>query len=123
MNGHAQFAEDLALHALGGLTGEERAILEKHLASCAACARELEQLRGDGALLALSTMGPKPPQRARQRLLDAVARETTVPKESQRLGMQLRLGHGGGRGGEHWDGPQRWLCWCSRRPYGRRTPR
>ena len=79
MNGHEQFAEDLALYALNALSGEARATLEKHLADCASCRLELEQLRGDGALLALSTMGPKPPQRARQRLLDAVAREPRVP--------------------------------------------
>ena len=46
--------------------------------ACAACRLELEQLRGDTALLALSAAGPRPPQRARQRLLDAVAREPRV---------------------------------------------
>jgi anti-sigma-K factor RskA len=75
MNGHEQFAEDLALYALNALEGDERTDLEKHLATCNTCRAELEQLRGDGALLALSTMGPKPPARARQRLLDAVAKE------------------------------------------------
>lgn len=75
MSEHEQFAEDLALYALGALEGEDRATLEGHLAGCADCRVELEQLRGDGALLALSTTGPKPPQRARQRLLDAVAKE------------------------------------------------
>jgi anti-sigma-K factor RskA len=75
MTEHEQFADDLALHALNALEGEDRANLEKHLATCSACRLELEHLRGDGALLALSTLGPKPPLRARQRLLDAVAKE------------------------------------------------
>jgi anti-sigma-K factor RskA len=75
MSMHEQFAEDLALHALGTLQGEERVALEKHLESCTGCRRELEQLRGDMALMALSAAGPTPPRRARQRLLDAVARE------------------------------------------------
>jgi anti-sigma-K factor RskA len=75
MSVHEQFADDLALHALGLLEGEERAALEKHLESCAGCRRELEQLRGDMALMALSAGGPTPPRRARQRLLEAVARE------------------------------------------------
>jgi anti-sigma-K factor RskA len=79
MSGHEQFGEDLALYALNALEGNERVDLEKHLATCAACRLELEQLRGDGALLALSTLGPKPPLRARQRLLDAVAKETLTP--------------------------------------------
>jgi anti-sigma-K factor RskA len=75
MSMHEQFTEDLALHALGVLEGDERAALEKHLDGCAGCRRELEQLRGDMALMALSTAGPVPPRRARQRLLEAVARE------------------------------------------------
>lgn len=76
MSVHEQFAEDLALHALSTLEGNERAALEQHLSSCGDCRQELEQLRGDMSLLALSTVGPKPPARSRQRLLDAVARES-----------------------------------------------
>ncbi|HME36778.1 MAG TPA: anti-sigma factor, partial [Candidatus Sulfotelmatobacter sp.] len=75
MSVHEQFAENLALYALNALEGDDRAVLEKHLATCSECRLELEQLRGDGALLALSTVGPKPPARARQKLLDAVAKE------------------------------------------------
>lgn len=75
MSAHEQFDEDLALYALDALSGEERANLEKHLETCSSCRLELEQLRGDGAMLALSTLGPRPPARARQRLLDAVAKE------------------------------------------------
>jgi anti-sigma-K factor RskA len=75
MSVHEQFVDDLALHALGVLEGDERVLLEKHLEECAACRRELEQLRGDMGLMALSTAGPVPPRRARQRLLDSVARE------------------------------------------------
>jgi hypothetical protein len=54
----------------------DRANLEEHLATCGACRLELEQLRGDGAMLALSVLGAKPPQRSRQRLLDAMAKES-----------------------------------------------
>jgi anti-sigma-K factor RskA len=75
MSVHEQFAEDLALHALGVLGGEERVALEKHVEGCAGCRRELEQLRGDMALMALSTAGPTPPRRARQQLMEAVGRE------------------------------------------------
>jgi anti-sigma-K factor RskA len=79
MSAHEQFAEDLALHALGALEGEGRTSLEKHLENCPACRLELEQLRGDMALMAMATTGPKPPQRARQRLIEAVAKEPRVP--------------------------------------------
>lgn len=75
MSVHEQFAEDLALYALGCLEGDERTSLEKHLEECAGCRRELEQLRGDAALLALSASGPRPPTRAQARLMEAIAKE------------------------------------------------
>ncbi len=84
MSGHEQFAEDLALYALNSLEGEDRANLEKHLATCSSCRLELEQLRGDSALLSLSVLGPKPPLRARQRLLDAVAKEAPTLSQKAR---------------------------------------
>jgi anti-sigma-K factor RskA len=83
MSEHEQFADDLALYALDALRGEDRARVDAHLATCASCRLQLEQLRGDTALLALSAVGPRPPQRARQRLLDAVAREARVPRVMQ----------------------------------------
>jgi len=86
MSMHEQFAEDLALHALGGLEGEERVALEKHLKGCAGCRGELERLRGDMALMALSAAGPVPPRRARQRLLEAVAREPRAVTATARGG-------------------------------------
>jgi len=84
MSAHEQFADDLALMALGSLEGEERVALEKHLEACPACRRELERLRGDTALLALSASGAKPPQRSRERLLKAVAKEPRTQKVAAR---------------------------------------
>jgi len=94
MSAHEQFADDLTLYALGSLSGEEQAALEKHLEGCAGCRRELEQLRGDTALLALSTAGPTPPQRARQRLLAAVAREPRGGAVSTPTTVPVRRGWG-----------------------------
>jgi anti-sigma-K factor RskA len=77
MTEHTQFAEALALYAMGSLdNAQERAGLEAHLGTCGECRRELEALRADVALLALSVSGPQPPQRARQRLLDAITAES-----------------------------------------------
>ncbi len=78
MSEHEQYAENLPLYALDALAGEDRSQLAKHLEDCAACRLELEQFRADTALLALSAAGPRPPQRSRQRLLDAVAREPRI---------------------------------------------
>jgi anti-sigma-K factor RskA len=76
MTAHEQYAEDLALYALGSLEGEELSAMERHLEECASCRRELEQLRGDLGMLALEVAGPAPPQRSRKRLLEAIALES-----------------------------------------------
>jgi anti-sigma-K factor RskA len=79
MSVHEQFADDLALYALGSLSGDERVTLEKHLEQCASCRREVELLRGDLSLLSMTACGPKPPARARQRLMSEIAAETKRP--------------------------------------------
>lgn len=84
MSEHEQFAEDLALYALDALPGEDRTRLLAHLKTCASCKLELEQLRGDTALLALSTVGPRPPARAKQRLMEAVAKEARTEEVAQK---------------------------------------
>jgi len=103
MSGHEQFGGDLALYALNVLEGEDRAKLEDHLVSCAECRLELEHLRGDGALLALSTAGPKPPARARARLVDAIAKEAKIP--TSRANVAREMGHPKPR----WQ----WLGWAA----------
>jgi len=92
MTVHEQFADDLALYALGALSGEEKTSLESHLQECASCRRELEQLRGDAALLALSTSGPRPPARAKTRLMDAIASEPRTQPSHSRLNWWAILG-------------------------------
>ena len=72
---HEQYAEDLALYAMGSLTGDARAAVEKHVRECADCRQELELLRGDMAALSYSAAGSVPPRRSRQRLMDAIQRE------------------------------------------------
>jgi anti-sigma-K factor RskA len=84
MSAHEQFADDLALLALGALQGDERLAVEKHLEECSSCRRELERLRGDMALLALSASGPAPPRRSRERLLKAIAKEPRAQKSTER---------------------------------------
>ena len=75
MAAHEQFVDDLALYALDALDGAQKAAVEEHVVTCAACRRELESLRGDMALLTLSASGPHPPQRSRDRLMSAIAAE------------------------------------------------
>ena len=75
MKDHPQFAEDLPLYAMGALDDQACPELEEHLRTCPECRRELDALRGDLAMVALSATGPQPPQRARQRLTQAIAAE------------------------------------------------
>lgn len=76
MSDHTQYAEMLAVYALGALDAAEESELQLHLRSCTECQAELAALRGDAALLALSAVGPAPPLRARQRLLASISNET-----------------------------------------------
>ncbi|HEX6894003.1 MAG TPA: anti-sigma factor [Bryobacteraceae bacterium] len=92
MTVHEQFADDLALYALGALSGEEKISLEKHLQECASCRRALEQLRGDAALLALSTSGPRPPTRSKTRLMHAIGQEPRTQPARSRLNWWAILG-------------------------------
>lgn len=85
MSDHAQFEEMLALHAVDALDATEALQLEAHLRSCVECRSELAALRGDAALLALSSVGPKPPQRARQRFLAAIGNEPPKQQARQRI--------------------------------------
>jgi hypothetical protein len=83
MNAHPQFAESLALYAMGALDDpKEIAALEAHLGACGDCRRELESLRADTALLALSATGPQPPARSRERLLSAIAAEPRMERRN-----------------------------------------
>jgi anti-sigma-K factor RskA len=81
VNSHEQFAEDVLLYALGALDAGERQRFETHLQECAECRRELQVAQEDLGLLSLSTAGPKPPARSRERFLAAIAKE---PKTTAR---------------------------------------
>jgi anti-sigma-K factor RskA len=72
---HEKYADDLPLYALGALPDDAAEAVETHVAECAACRRELQQLEGDLALLALAVPQVEPPQGARALFLQSVARE------------------------------------------------
>lgn len=90
MKDHSQYADSLALYAMDALDDQqELADLKSHLGTCGECRRELNALRSDMAMLALSATGPQPPQRARQRLMQAVAGE---PRMQQSTKSQVVVG-------------------------------
>jgi len=84
MRTHEQFEEDLALYALNELTGSDLQEFDQHVETCAACRREVQALRSDLGLLALSTAGPRPPARSKDRLMRAIAAEPRGAKSTAR---------------------------------------
>ncbi len=93
MKDHAQYAEALALYAMGALDDpQELADVRAHLGTCGECRRELDALRVDTALLALSAAGPQPPQRARQRFLSAIAAEPRQKQQEEQQSKRFVLG-------------------------------
>src|SRR5438067_2562653 len=87
---HQQFSDDLALYALGSLDAASAAKLEQHLGQCGACRKELADLRGGAAVLALSATGPAAPERSRSRLMAAIAQEKAADAASESLMLRLR---------------------------------
>lgn len=75
MNESPITAEDLTLYALHSIDSAATARIDVLLRSSSEARRELSQIRGDLAALALSTQQQAPPALSRQRLLKQVARE------------------------------------------------
>jgi anti-sigma-K factor RskA len=92
MTTHEQSADYLALYALGdpALRGKERQEIEEHLHTCAACRRELQALRADMGLLGLSSLGPQPPARSKERLMRAIAAEPPRRRSSAPVELPRR---------------------------------
>lgn len=75
MRDHRLVADDLVLYSLRELPDSEAAEVRRHLDDCPQCRRELGEIGSDMALLALSTVASTPPQRSRERLLNAIKAE------------------------------------------------
>jgi anti-sigma-K factor RskA len=69
MNTHPIPEENFDLYALGVLEGEEKQMLESHVAVCSDCGRQLEDARGRIALLATSIPPQAPPAHVKQELM------------------------------------------------------
>ncbi|HYN85128.1 MAG TPA: anti-sigma factor [Pyrinomonadaceae bacterium] len=67
----AHNTEALALDALGALDDAQRRALDEHLAACAACRRERDELHAAAASLAHAVAPVRPPAELRPRILDA----------------------------------------------------
>ncbi|QJC52827.1 anti-sigma factor [Paenibacillus albicereus] len=63
---------DIELYAMGLLEGEERERMERHVAGCSDCRRELEQIEELLGLLPLAAEPAEPPRGMRERVLGQV---------------------------------------------------
>ena len=74
--------EELALHAMQALDGEESAAVRLHVSECAACRAQLAEISGDLALVGMSVEQHAIPDGARERFVDRItagpARPTTT---------------------------------------------
>jgi hypothetical protein len=85
MRDHQEISGDLVLYALRELPEAQAAEMRQHLESCPQCRRELNEINSDIAIMALSTVGPMPPQRSRERLLNSIKNE---PRRRRSLVMR-----------------------------------
>lgn len=76
--------EDLALHALQALSEGESATVRTHLAKCALCRDDLAELSGDVAMIGLSVPPHSVPAGARERLLNRIAADASVTKQTMK---------------------------------------
>jgi anti-sigma-K factor RskA len=74
---------DLTLYAMQLLSGEEAAVITHHLEQCAECRDELARIHSDLAAYAATVDLQSPPESARQRLIQQVAREKKVISSKQ----------------------------------------
>ena len=77
LNNHIE-QEDLALYAMKLLPEAEASVIEAHLSMCEGCGDVVALLRGDLAMLALTTEMHDVPDTAKQRLMTQVGREQKI---------------------------------------------
>ena len=93
---HREIAKLLPWHITHQLSFEESQRVEEHLAGCAACREDLEELRAlEGAVLSENEELPQPSTNLMARVLDrveAVEREQTTSRSEQRWNIWQWLG-------------------------------
>lgn len=76
---HDDVADLLALEAVGALEASDREVMERHLATCAACRQAAAQYADLASLLPAALEVAPPPARLRRSLMAQVYAEATAP--------------------------------------------
>ena len=72
---HALWADAVGAYLLGALEPDERERFEEHMAGCAACRRDVEDLRVAVDALPVSVQPIRPPAALKQRIMAVVGQE------------------------------------------------
>jgi anti-sigma-K factor RskA len=96
---HTSYREEIGAYLLGALTDLERQAFEHHMASCAQCRDEVEQLRPAADALPRSVEQVEPPPSLKTSLMEVVEREAheaagegaAAPEARRRTPLRERL--------------------------------
>jgi anti-sigma-K factor RskA len=89
---HDELKHDAAAYALGALEPAERAAFEAHLATCAECTAEVEQLRLSAGALAHAVPQVSPPPSLRAKILGQVAASPGAPRPAAGVVVREKRG-------------------------------
>jgi anti-sigma-K factor RskA len=78
VSGHERWADAAGAYVLEAMPADEREAFEAHLATCAACREEVEELRPAAAALPMASPPMLPPPRLKDRVMAEVEREAAL---------------------------------------------
>jgi anti-sigma-K factor RskA len=78
MTGHERWADAAGAYVLGAMAPEEREAFEGHLATCAACQADVDELRPAAEALPMASPPMLPPAELKDRIMAEVEREATL---------------------------------------------
>jgi len=78
MNDHARWADTAGAYVLGAMVSAERDQFEAHLATCAVCQEEVDELRPAAEALPMASPPMRPPKGLKDRIMAEVEREAAL---------------------------------------------
>jgi anti-sigma-K factor RskA len=78
MNDHARWADTAGAYVLGAMATAERDEFEAHLATCATCQEEVDELRPAAEALPMASPPMLPPKELKDRIMAEVEREASL---------------------------------------------
>lgn len=89
MSAHEQYRDDLAVYAVGALSSEESARLERHLVECPTCRKEFDSLKEAAALIALAVEPTVPSPHFREKLMGRLEEQRSAAVVAREAGLRV----------------------------------